>query len=104
MIRSHGVNTQNQTLFALLFLYRHVLGREIGDLGDVIRARKPKRLPVVMAREEVKVVLRQLSGDKWLVASLMYGAGLRLMETLRFRHSFATHLWKPGDTILNSHI
>jgi len=69
----------------LLFLYRHVLDKTIGDLGDVIRARKPVRLPVVMTREEVKAVLTNLNGDKWLMASLMYGAGLRLMECLRLR-------------------
>ncbi|MEW5995360.1 MAG: integron integrase [Candidatus Zixiibacteriota bacterium] len=80
-----SASTQNQALSALLFLYRHVLGREIGDLGEVIRARKPKRLPVVMTREEVKAVLSNLTGDKWLMASLMYGAGLRLMECLRLR-------------------
>lgn len=77
--------TQNQALCALLFLYRHVLGREIGDLGDVVRARKHRRLPVVMTRDEVKAVLAQLEGDKWLMASLMYGSGLRLMECLRLR-------------------
>lgn len=80
-----SASTQNQALSALLFLYRHVIGREVGDLGEVIRARKPKRLPVVMTREEVKSVLQQLQGDKWLMASLMYGAGLRLMECLRLR-------------------
>ena len=80
-----SASTQNQALSALLFLYRHVLGREIGDLGEVIRARKPKRLPVVMTRDEVNAVLGYLSGDKWLMASLMYGAGLRLMECLRPR-------------------
>jgi len=80
-----SASTQNQALCALLFLYRHVLGREIGDLGEVIRARKPKRLPVVMTREEVKKVLANMTGDKWLMASLMYGAGLRLMECLRLR-------------------
>jgi integron integrase len=78
-------STQNQALAALLFLYRHVLDRQIGDLGKIIRARKPKRLPVVMTRDEVKAVLKYLTGDKWLVASLMYGAGLRLMECLRLR-------------------
>ena len=52
-------------------------------MGEVIRARKPKRLPVVMTRDEVKAVLANLTGDKWLMASLMYGAGLRLMECLR---------------------
>lgn len=80
-----SASTQNQALSALLFLYRHVLGREVGHLGDVIRARKPTRLPVVMTREEVKAVLANLTGDKWLMASLMYGAGLRLMECLRLR-------------------
>jgi integron integrase len=80
-----AASTQNQALSALLFLYRHVLDREIGDLGEVIRARKPKRLPVVMTHEEAKAVLGQLRGDKWLMASLLYGAGLRLMECLRLR-------------------
>ena len=72
-----SASTQNQALSALLFLYRHVLDRRIGDLGEVIRARRPKRLPVVLTREEVKAVLGNLTGDKWLMASLMYGAGLR---------------------------
>jgi integron integrase len=80
-----SASTQNQALSALLFLYRHVIGKEIGDLGHVIHARKPVRLPVVLTREEVKSLLAQLSGDKWLMASLMYGAGLRLMECLRLR-------------------
>jgi integron integrase len=80
-----SASTQNQALSALLFLYRRVIGRQVGDLGEVIRARKPKRLPVVMTREEVKTLLTALSGDKWLMASLMYGAGLRLMECLRLR-------------------
>jgi len=62
-----------------------VIGREVGDLGEVIRARKPTRLPVVMTREEVKAVLANMTGDKWLMASIMYGAGLRLMECLRLR-------------------
>jgi site-specific recombinase XerD len=64
-----SASTQNQALSALLFLYRYVLGHEVGDLGEVIRARKPTRLPVVMTREEVKAVLANLSGDKWLMAS-----------------------------------
>ena len=80
-----SASTQNQALSALLFLYRRVLWREIGTLDGLIRARKPKRLPVVMTREEVKAVLCQLSGDKWLMASVMYGAGLRLLECLRLR-------------------
>jgi len=80
-----SASTQNQALSALLFLYRHVLSRQIGDLGDVIRARRPKRLPVVLTRDEVKAVLGNLTGDKWLMASLMYGAGLRLMECVNLR-------------------
>jgi len=80
-----SASTQNQALSALLFLYRHVLDREIGDLGEVIRARKPRHIPVVMTREEVKAVLGHLHGDKWLMANLMYGAGLGLMECLRLR-------------------
>ena len=80
-----SASTQNQALSALLFLYRHVIGREVGDLGNVIRARKPRRLPVVMSREEVKAVMANLTGDKRLMALIMYGAGLRLMECLRLR-------------------
>lgn len=80
-----SASTQNQALCALLFLYRHVLGREIGELGDVIRARRPRRLPVVLTRGEVKAVLANLSGDKWLMAALLYGSGLRLMECLGLR-------------------
>jgi len=80
-----SASTQNQALSALLFLYRHVIGRKVGDLGEVIRARKPKRLPVVMTSNEVKAVLSYLTSDKLLMASLMYGTGLRLMECLRLR-------------------
>jgi len=80
-----SASTQNQALSAILYLYRHVIGRDIGDLGEVIRARKPKRLPVVMTRKDVKAVLDQLSGDKWLIASLLYGSGLRLMECMSLR-------------------
>lgn len=78
-------STQTQALCALLFLYRFVLDMPVGELGEVIRARKPKRLPVVMTREEVKAVLDRLEGDKHLMAALMYGTGLRLMECLRLR-------------------
>lgn len=80
-----SASTQHQALSALLFLYRQLLGREVGNLGDVIRARAPHHLPVVLTREDVKAVLGSLPGDKWLMASRMYGAGLRLMECLRLR-------------------
>jgi integron integrase len=80
-----SASTQNQALSALLFLYRYVLGNPLGKLGEVARARKPHRLPVVLTRQEVRAVLSRLEGDKWLMASLMYGAGLRLAECLRLR-------------------
>jgi len=83
--RKVSASTQNQALSALLFLYRHVLKRDIGDLGDVIRARRPRHLPVVMTREEVQATLRHLEGAMWLIACLLYGAGLRLTECLRLR-------------------
>jgi len=65
-----SASTQNQALSALLFLYRFVIGREVGSLVGVIRARKPKRLPVVMTRDEVRAVLDRITGDKQLMASL----------------------------------
>ncbi|MHB1345473.1 MAG: integron integrase [Thermoleophilia bacterium] len=80
-----SASTQTQALSALLFLYRHVLDREVGDLGDVIRARHSRRLPVVFTREEARTVLDRLNGDKWLIVSLLYGSGLRLMECLNLR-------------------
>jgi integron integrase len=80
-----SASTQNQALSALLFLYRHVLDRPLGQLGEVIRARKSKRLPVVLTRDEVRAVFRRLSGEQRLVAVLMYGTGMRLMECLRLR-------------------
>jgi len=80
-----SASTQNQALSALLFLYRHVLGREVGDLSGVVRARKPRRLPVVLTREEVRALLENLPDDKRMMASVMYGSGLRLMECLRLR-------------------
>jgi integron integrase len=80
-----SASTQTQALSALLFLYRHVLGQPVGELGELIRANESKRLPVVLTREEVRAVLAQLDGDKRLMASLMYGGGLRLMECLRLR-------------------
>ena len=80
-----SASTQTQALSALLFLYRHVIGREIGNIEGLIRARKPKRLPVVLTREEVKSVIGTMNGIYRIMAGLMYGAGLRLMECLRLR-------------------
>ena len=78
-------STQNQALAALLFLYRSVLGGELPWLDEVVRARVRRRLPVVMTREEVAAVLGRLYGVPRLVSSLLYGAGLRLLEGLRLR-------------------
>lgn len=80
-----SASTQNQALAALLFFYRHVLGHNVGDLKGVIRARRGARVPVVMTRAEVQAVLAELAGDKWLIASILYGSGLRLMDCLRLR-------------------
>ncbi len=80
-----SASTQNQALAGLLFLYRNVVGYDVGDLGGVIRARKPARVPVVMTRDEVRAVLDEMEGDTKLMASLLYGAGLRLSECLRLR-------------------
>jgi integron integrase len=80
-----SASTQNQALQALLFLYRQVLEIELPWLENVTRARRPKRLPVVLTISEVRSVLAQLDGVAWLFASLLYGGGLRLMEALRLR-------------------
>jgi len=80
-----SASTQTQALSALLFCYRYVLGIDIGALGDIVRARKPRRLPVVLTRDEVRAVLAALDGDARLMAALMYGTGMRLMECLRLR-------------------
>jgi integron integrase len=77
--------THNQALQALLFLYRRVLGIELPWLENVTRASRPRRLPVVLSVTEVRSVVAQLDGSQWLIASLLYGGGLRLMEAHRLR-------------------
>jgi integron integrase len=83
--RHVAASTQNQALSAILFLYQEVLKQEIGWLDEVVRAKKAKKLPVVLTREEVKAVLNRLSGTRWVMANLLYGSGLRLMECIRLR-------------------
>lgn len=80
-----AASTQNQARCAVLFLYRELLGVDPGDLKDVSAARKPRRLPTVLTRSEVKAVLAQLDGVYRLMVQLLYGSGLRLMECLRLR-------------------
>jgi integron integrase len=77
--------TQNQALSAVLFLYRVVLERPLEEIPSIVRARAPRRLPVVLERSEVRAILAQLTGVPWLVVSLLYGAGLRLLEGLELR-------------------
>src|SRR5215813_754576 len=80
-----AASTQSQALSAILFLYQQVLRQDIGWLHDVVRAKHPRRLPVVLIQDEVAQVLRQLSGVPWIMGILLYGAGLRLLECLRLR-------------------
>jgi integrase len=68
-----------------LCLYQHVLRQEIGWINDIVRAKKAKKLPVVLTQTEVKIVFNSLSGSAWLMATLLYGSGLRLMECIRLR-------------------
>src|SRR5882762_6202399 len=83
--RKVAASTQNQALSALLFLYKEVLGRELAWLDGLHRATRPPRLPVVLTHEEVERLLAELQGVRWLIANLLYGAGLRVMECLRLR-------------------
>jgi len=83
--RNVSAATQNQALNALLFLYKHVLGRELPWFEGLVRAKRPVRLPVVLSESEVKRLLAQLEGFKRMMASLLYGAGLRLHECLMLR-------------------
>jgi integron integrase len=79
-----AASTQNQALSAILFLYRDVLHQDLGNI-NAVRAKKPKRLPVVLTRDEVQRILTHLSGEYRLMAQLLYGSGLRLIECIRLR-------------------
>ena len=83
--RHVSASTQNQALCAVLFLYREVLRMDLGQVEGVVRASTPARLPVVLSRTEVSAILARLDGAVWLVAALLYGAGLRLQEALELR-------------------
>jgi integron integrase len=83
--RSVAAATQNQALSALLFLYREVIGAPLPWLDELDRAKGPKRVPTVLTRAEVERLLSAMRGSKWLMASLLYGAGLRLRECLKLR-------------------
>lgn len=78
-------STQNQALCALVFLYRHVVKKELGQFDDLVYAKRPSKLPVVFTPDEIKRLMMQLDGTVWVMAQLPYGAGLRLMECIRLR-------------------
>ena len=83
--RNVAASTQNQALNAIVFLYKQVLNRDLGDFGNMERAKRPKRLPTVLTKNEADLVLTVMSGKNALMAKLLYGCGLRLMECLRLR-------------------
>lgn len=83
--RRVAASTQNQALNALVFLYKQVLRRDLDEFGAFLRARKPRRLPVVLTGEEARILLAQIDGQVGLVVRLLYGAGLRLMEAVTLR-------------------
>jgi integrase len=83
--RKVAASTQTVALSALLFLYRQVLQIDLPFIADIERAKRPERLPVVFTRSEVKQILAHLNGLDYLIASLLYGSGMRLMECLRLR-------------------
>jgi len=78
-------STQNQALNALVFLYRNVVERPLGECAGIVRAKRPQRVPVVLTPAEVSDLLRELKGVYWLIACLQYGSGLRLLESVRLR-------------------
>ena len=80
-----AASTQNQALNAIIFMYKQFMQREIGDLGPYIRAKRTEKIPVVLSRQEVRLILNQMQGAYKLMAALMYGSGLRLMECIRLR-------------------
>lgn len=83
--RKTAASTQNQAKAALLFLYRHVLQQDLPWLTEVVQAKRGKRLPVVLTQREVRELLQNMNGMTWLVVSLLYGTGMRLLEGLRLR-------------------
>ena len=83
--RHVAANTQNQALNALVFFYRYVADKQLNDLGDYARAKRPKTLPVVMTKSETMSVLDKMEGVYYLMAALLYGTGMRLMECIRLR-------------------
>lgn len=84
-VKSVSAATQNQALCALVFLFKHILKKDLGDFGSIQWAKKQQHMPVVCSTGEIKKILDNLSGVHWLIASILYGGGLRLNECLRLR-------------------
>ncbi|MDA8338608.1 MAG: phage integrase N-terminal SAM-like domain-containing protein [Nitrospiraceae bacterium] len=80
-----SASTQNQAFNSILFLFRSIFGKDTADLGDTIRAKRGQKLPVVLSIDEVKALFQHLFGTSLLIAQMLYGAGLRLMELARLR-------------------
>lgn len=80
-----AASTQNLAFNAILFLYKEVIHKELGNVAEVVRARRPKRIPEVFTRKEAKQVIAHLKGVYWIIGNLLYGSGLRLLECLRLR-------------------
>jgi integron integrase len=83
--RKIAASTQNQALSAILFLYQKVLGRKLEWLDDVVRAKRPRHIPVILSREEARCLLDEISGTNGLIVRVLYGTGMRKMECLRLR-------------------
>jgi len=83
--RRISASSQNQALSALLFLYKNILKIELPWMDDIVRAKRPIRVPIVLSRSEVSIILQCLQGRYWLMANVLYGSGLRLTECLRLR-------------------
>jgi site-specific recombinase XerD len=83
--RHVAASTQSQALSAILFLYQVVLEQDIGWIDEIVRAKQPHHLPVVLTQDEVRAVLQHMSGSPRIMATLLYGSGLRLIECLRLR-------------------
>lgn len=83
--RKVAASTQNQATSAILFLYREVLDLNLDWIYNIERAKNPERLPLVFTKEEVRSILLQLDGTRWIMVSLLYGSGLRLSECIRLR-------------------
>ena len=89
--RQVAASTQNQALNALVFFYDNIVKQPVGDLDGIVRAKRPQRLPVVLTRDEVAALLKRLQGTHGLMAALLYGTGMRLMECITLRHNATPH-------------